>query len=105
VRPADLKPLSLRATQAVLLAIAASMARALRVVREVHAELLLTAALLAGWALVTDAIARLAPSAQVWRFSLGALLLSLVGWRYLYTLFAHGLYKLTRDERAGGPRG
>lgn len=65
-------------------------------------EFLALAALLAGWGLVTDAVARLAPPAIVWRLSVGVFALSCFGWTLLYRLAADGLYVLhmtAREER------
>lgn len=65
-------------------------------IRLTRAELLTTAALLAGWACLTRAAARLV-GPVAWDVSVGLFLLSLVGWRFLWTIASHGLYTLTRD--------
>lgn len=65
------------------------------------AELLLTAAALGGWTLLTRTVAGwLGP--EVWSVSVGVLLLSLCGWRYLGTVAIHGLYVLSREEADDG---
>lgn len=60
-----------------------------------RAEILLTIALLGGWALVTWGIALLT-TWKVWPISGGLLLLSCGGWRLLWTIVSDGLYMLTR---------
>lgn len=67
-----------------------------------RAEITVAAALLAGWALVTHGVAQLLPRGQVWSLSTGLLLLSLVGWRFLWTVASAGLYTLSMK---GGRRG
>lgn len=70
-----------------------------RPVAEMRAELLQATALLTGWALLTRFVDSLVSARiDVWACSLGALLLSLCGWRFLLTLFREGLYKLTRES-------
>lgn len=64
----------------------------------VRAELLTSAALLAGWALLTWGVALLT-SPKVWPLSAGLLLLSLCGWRFLGAIAWAGLYTLTRGRR------
>lgn len=59
----------------------------------VRAELLQASAMLTGWALVTAGAAAVS-SPVAWVFSAGLLLLSLCGWKFLYTLFRTGLYTL-----------
>ena len=65
-----------------------------------RAEILLSLALLCGWALLTWGIVLLT-TPKVWPISGGLLLLSVCGWRLLWTVFSHGLYSLTREERRG----
>lgn len=65
-----------------------------------RAEILLSAAMLGGWALVTLGIAQLT-TPKVWPLSGGLLLLSAGGWRMLATIAMHGLYSLTRDKTSG----
>lgn len=67
-----------------------------------RAEIAVGVALLAGWALVTHGVAELLPRGQVWSLSTGFLLLSLVGWRFLWTVVSAGLYTLSMR---GGRRG
>lgn len=69
-------------------------------VRRTRAEILLSVALLGGWALVTYGIAALS-TPLAWPISGGFLLLSLCGWRFLGTLFLRGLYDLTREDTDG----
>ncbi len=66
----------------------------------IRAEILLSLALLTGWAALTWGIALLT-TPKVWPLSVGVLLLSLCGWRLLWTVFSHGLYSLTREEQRG----
>lgn len=54
-------------------------------------------ALLAGWSLLSWAIASLTRTWEVWPISAGIFLLSLFGWRYLYVMARDGLYALTRE--------
>lgn len=63
-------------------------------------EIVLSAALLAGWAAVTWGLAGIW-GLLVWRFSAGILLLSLCGWKFLGVLFREGLYNLSRAKRGG----
>jgi hypothetical protein len=73
-------------------------------VRAGLAEKLTATAFLAGWLLITDAIARLphVSPAIAWRLSLGLLGIALGGVK-LFALFAwKGLYELTRDDDVGG---
>lgn len=61
------------------------------------AEVLVSAAILGGWAALTAAVAILtAPVA--WLFSLAVLLFSLAGWKLLWTLASEGLYTLSRED-------
>jgi hypothetical protein len=62
-----------------------------------RAELAQALAILAGWALVTLAVARVARPDVTWPLSAGLLLLSLSGVKWLGNLFWNGLYHLTRD--------
>ena len=66
----------------------------------VRAEILLSLALLGGWGMVTWGVAELT-TPKVWPISIGLLLLSVCGWRLLWTVFSHGLYSLTREESRG----
>lgn len=70
----------------------------LKFVRSTRAELLTAAALLAGWLLITAGIASLT-SPRAWTFSIGALCISLGGWRMLWQIATSGLYALTRRKR------
>lgn len=71
--------------------------------RAYRAELLVSAAFLGGWALVTCAIAALVPPRiPTWELSGGLLLLSLCGWGWLGSVFWSGLYKLSAEDRADG---
>lgn len=65
-------------------------------------ELATTAVLLAGWALVTDAIAALLPHAPVWRVSAGLFCLSLFGWGLLWEIARKGLYALSLEGKRHG---
>lgn len=65
--------------------------------RTYAAELLAAAALLAGWLLITLAIARLVRPDVVWPLSLGILCLAGPGRRILSTIAREGLYALTKD--------
>lgn len=62
-----------------------------------RAELLVAAAFLGGWFLVTLGIASYT-STRVWPISLGILLLSLCGWKWVWNLTSVGLYTLGGDE-------
>lgn len=70
-----------------------------RLLLRFRAELLTAAAVLAGWGLVTWGAAALT-SWQAWPLSGGLLLLSLAGWRLLFTIARDGLYALTRPPRS-----
>lgn len=72
---------------------------AIRAVWDSRAELLASFALVAGWILVTSAIARIARPDVVWLASAGLFLLSLFGWRFLFEIAGKGLYTLTRGGR------
>jgi hypothetical protein len=63
-----------------------------------RAELATAAAFLAGWVLITWAIA-LYTSPRIWLVSGGLLLISLGGWEFLLTILRKGLYTLTRPEK------
>jgi hypothetical protein len=67
----------------------------------IRAELLTAAAFLAGWVLITWAIA-LYTSPRIWLVSGGLLLISLGGWEFLLTIMRKGLYSLTRPEEKNG---
>lgn len=67
------------------------------------AELAAGVALVAGWLLVTWALASMLRTWQVWPLSAGLALLSLFGWRVLRVIALDGLYALTREAKA--PRG
>jgi hypothetical protein len=73
----------------------------LAVVWALRAELLVAACFLAGWALVTVGIAAYT-SPRVWPLSLGLLLLSLCGWKWLWSFVGVGLYTLIEQERKDG---
>lgn len=78
------------------------VAAARRVALRYRAEVALALAFVAGWCLVTLAVARLAHRADVvWPLSLGLLLWSAGGWRLLALVAADGLYTLTRDKDHG----
>ena len=62
-------------------------------------ELGAATALVAGWTLLSWAIASLTRTWQVWPISAGLFLLSLFGWRYLFVMARDGLYTLTREPR------
>jgi hypothetical protein len=64
------------------------------------AELLTALAILAGWMLLTAGIAALLPvwRGPVWMLSAGLLLLSGVGWRFLWLLVRDGLYTRSRGK-------
>lgn len=66
----------------------------------IRAELLVSAAMLCGWALVTLAIARLVRPDVVWPLSAGLAVLALCGWRFLLQIARDGLYMLTRGVDA-----
>ena len=59
-------------------------------------ELLQAIGILVGWACLTWGVASLLVW-QVWPISLGLLVLSVVGWKHMVTLFGEGLYVLSRD--------
>jgi hypothetical protein len=66
------------------------------------AEGLLSGAFLAGWALLTHAIAQLVPARiPTWEISAGVLLLSLCGWKFLGLLCWIGLYKASASKGDG----
>lgn len=69
-------------------------------VNRVRAEILTTAAMLGGWALVTWGIALLT-TWKAWPISAGLLLLSCGGWKLLWVIVSDGLYTLTRPTRNG----
>jgi hypothetical protein len=62
-------------------------------------EIFLVCALLSGWTLLTWGIAGLT-TPFVWQISYGILLLSFVGWRFLWTVFRDGLYTLSKDSNS-----
>lgn len=64
-------------------------------------ELLTAGALLGGWLLLTAGLVALT-SPLAWWFSGGLLLLSLAGWKLLWTLATTGLYTLTRTPPTDG---
>lgn len=68
--------------------------------RHVGADVLLSLAILFGWTSLTLGIAALAGAhaRAVYFLSAGLFLLSLAGWRLLWTLAADGLYLLTRKK-------
>ena len=65
------------------------------------AEVLVALAALGGWVLLTWTAAELV-SPWVWPVSGGVGLLTLCGWRFLFTVAVYGLYSLTRDDDRGG---
>jgi hypothetical protein len=75
------------------------LGRALLVAR---AELAQSFAVLAGWGLVTHAIAQVAQRGPVWSLSAGLFCLSLAGWGWLANVARYGLYKLNDLERRRG---
>lgn len=75
-----------------------AVARA-RVAQLPWAELAAATALVAGWTLLTWAIASFTRTWQVWPASGGLFLLSLFGWRYFGVMARDGLYTLTRERR------
>jgi hypothetical protein len=76
-----------------------SALNALTRVWDLRAELLQALALLAGWLLVTFGLVELT-TPKVWPLSIGLLLLSLCGWKWLASLFGHGLYTLVQVSQA-----
>jgi hypothetical protein len=77
--------------------------RSARAAVGVHAaEGLLSGAFLAGWALLTHAVAQLVPARiPTWEISVGVLLLSLCGWKFLGLLCWIGLYKASASKGDG----
>ena len=73
----------------------------LRVIWRTRDELLLTLAILGGWALLTWGVV-LFTTPKVWPLSGGLLLLSCAGWRMLWTVASYGLYGLTREVKRDG---
>lgn len=67
-------------------------------IRRYLAELLLSLALLAGWTLITLAIARLWRPDVVWPLSYGLLFLSVSGWRLAARIAGDGLYALAKPQ-------
>lgn len=65
----------------------------------VRAEALHVACILGGWTLVTAGLSRMLPPVEVWLLSGGLFLLSVAGWGHLRTLFAVGVYALTRGGK------
>lgn len=67
-----------------------------------RAELLTSGAIIGGWAAVTAGVVGFFPShiEAIWRLSIGALLLSLAGWRFVGFVAMRGLYTLTRGKNA-----
>jgi hypothetical protein len=66
---------------------------------DARAEILTVVVALAGWALLTAAVAQVVRPDVVWRVSAALLLLSLVGWKFLYGIVTKGIYVLTRGTR------
>ncbi|HEX6940900.1 MAG TPA: hypothetical protein VF158_15895 [Longimicrobiales bacterium] len=81
--------------------VAAAARRAWHGAVRLRAELLTSAAFVAGWAFLTWGVAELLVW-QVWPLSAGLFFLGLGGWRLLATLVWRGLYDLTRGP--GGER-
>lgn len=67
------------------------------VARLITAEAIATAALVAGWTLITWGAASLLVW-QVWPISGGVFLLGCFGWRLLLRVFGDGLYALYRES-------
>lgn len=67
-----------------------------------RAEIGAAVLLVAGWVLITAAIAQLVHRTP-WLFSAGLFALTMFGWRFLYTIGRDGLYALTRPPKP--PRG
>jgi hypothetical protein len=67
-------------------------------------ELAVAGAIVGGWICVTVAVAQLAPPGIVWPASMGLLLLSLAGWKFIGHLAWYGLYVLSHDEPKGRGR-
>lgn len=65
--------------------------------RRFMAEILTAVVAVAGWLLVTWGLAELL-TVWVWPISLGALLLGLTGWRFVWRLLVDGFYVLTKRE-------
>ena len=63
-----------------------------------RAELLVSLAMLSGWALVTLAVARIVRPDVVWPLSAGLAVLALCGWKFLLQIARDGLYILTRGH-------
>lgn len=64
-------------------------------------EIAVAVTALAGWLLTTAGMASpLAPKSAraLWLASIGILLLSLCGWKFLFTIVTNGLYVLTRNN-------
>ena len=61
-------------------------------------ELAVGVAFIAGWLLVTLALAHLTRRSDVvWPLSIGLLLFSAAGWRLFGAIALHGLYALSKD--------
>lgn len=65
--------------------------------RRFFTEILTAVAALVGWLLVTWGLAELL-IVWVWPISLGALLLGLAGWRFVWQLLVDGLYVLSKPD-------
>lgn len=100
VRLSDVLRALLELAQPVVRALALLLALG-RHLRAYAAEYLTALSFVSGWALVTSFIAALT-SPLAWRLSVGLFLLSLCGWRLLWTLTRDGLYALSlvRKRRA-----
>lgn len=63
-----------------------------------RAEALTSLAIVGGWGALTWGVVGFVPAyaAPIWRVSLGLLLISLAGWKFIATTIATGLYTLTR---------
>jgi len=66
-----------------------------------RAEILTAIAWLAGWALLTIAVAEIAPPRVVWPASVGLLCFALGGFRLVGYIAMTGLYLLTREDDDG----
>lgn len=70
--------------------------------RKYLGELAVTVGAILGWALLTGGLAAVLPThaKALWLASAGMLLLSLCGWKFLWTIVTTGLYTLTRNSNA-----
>lgn len=75
-------------------------ARSISWISRYRAEILVSLAVTAAWSFLTWGIASLLVW-EVWPLSAGLFLLSLAGWRFVWTIARDGLYALTREDRRG----